>query len=553
ESLSRVCPVCNGRGIVFARDIGGNEQNNLFHLNLATGEVRQLNDDPASQEYAGPVSPDGSELLVLSNREGQVNLFALDLASLGWRKLTDFPAPVASAHWSPDGRRVAFAANATSNLKNFDVYLMNRDGSGQSLVFRSAEGATDVVTDWSADGRYLALTSDHRGYEQAGILNADTGTVRWLGDPGSKGGNESSEHFSHDGTRLVVMENHDATLLPVLYDVESGVRVEPALPPGVVSAAEFVLGGTALVVAQQTTDRRVSVSLCHLANDTPNHAVEEIRPAFYGSFARDAFVRGQAIRYPSTDGVTVPAILYRPTAAPPPSGFPALVMAHGGPTGQFWHAFDLYAQLLTRLGYVVLQPNVRGSTGYGVSWRDACIEDWGGKDLDDVVAAAAYLRAQTDVDPERLGIFGGSYGGYMSYMAVTKTPSVFQVGIPMYGISDLPALYAESMDHFKYYLRQQMGDPDERGDLWRDRSGVTRAADVRAKLLILHGLNDPRCPASQGRLFRDALIAAGKRMGTAPDDDFEYHEFDEGHGAGGDVAGKLRDFELIVDFLQRRL
>lgn len=543
----------DGRSLIFARDIGGNEQNNLFQLDLTSGAVRQLNDDPASQEYAGPVSPDGTTLLVLSNRDGQVNLYALTLDTLSWTKLTDFSAPVAAPHWSPDGRRIVFSANTTSNLRNLDVYLMNRDGSGQALLFRSQEGAADEVTDWSSDGRLLALTSDRLGFEQAGLLDPDTGAVRWLGDPAARAANESSARFSRDSRRLLVFENRDATLLPVLYEVETGQRVRPELPPGVVSSAEWVLDDTALVVAEQTTNRRVGISLCHLGDDPSRPRVEEIRSPHYGPFSKDDFVCGQSIRYASTEGAEVPAILYLPAGPPPETGFPALVMVHGGPTGQFWQSFDLYAQLLTRLGYVVLQPNVRGSTGYGVEWRDACIEDWGGKDLDDVVAGACYLRSRPDVDEARVGIFGGSYGGYMSYMAVTKTPDVFRVGIPMYGISDLAALYRESMDHFKYYLRQQMGDPDANQALWRDRSGVTRADQVTAKLLILHGLNDPRCPASQGRLFRDALIRAGRRMGTGPDDDFEYHEFDEGHGAGGDVSGKLRDFGLIVDFLARRL
>ena len=138
-------------------------------------------------------------------------------------------------------------------------------------------------------------------------------------------------------------------------------------------------------------------------------------------------------------------------------------------------------------------------------------------------------------------------------MAVTKAPEVFRVGIPIYGISALLQLCRESQDHFKYYLRQQMGDPERGRALWRERSALTHAASVTAKLLILHGLNDPRCPASQGRRFRDALLATRKRMGTGPDDDFAYHELDEGHGAGGDVAGKLRDFRLLVHFLARRL
>jgi dipeptidyl aminopeptidase/acylaminoacyl peptidase len=146
-------------------------------------------------------------------------------------------------------------------------------------------------------------------------------------------------------------------------------------------------------------------------------------------------------------------------------------------------------------------------------------------------------------------VFGASYGGYLTYMAVTNKPDLFKVGIPWVGISDLPLLYAEDMEHFKYYLRQQMGDPEAHAELWRDRSATTRADRVTATLLILHGRNDPRCPISQARVFRDLLLRHGRVEGR----DFEYHEFDEGHGAAQAPAARLRNLRLLEDFLARRL
>jgi dipeptidyl aminopeptidase/acylaminoacyl peptidase len=99
-----------------------------------------------------------------------------------------------------------------------------------------------------------------------------------------------------------------------------------------------------------------------------------------------------------------------------------------------------------------------------------------------------------------------------------------------------------------------MGDPEENRALWRDRSAIEFADRLKAKLLILHGTNDPRCPITQARIFRDKILTLGKREGTGPDDDFEYHEFDdEGHGPSGDIAGKIRTYKLVADFLQRRL
>jgi dipeptidyl aminopeptidase/acylaminoacyl peptidase len=141
----------------------------------------------------------------------------------------------------------------------------------------------------------------------------------------------------------------------------------------------------------------------------------------------------------------------------------------------------------------------------------------------------------------------------MSYIAVVKKPDLFKVGVPWIGITDLNRLYDEDMEHFRYYLRQQLGDPAEHADLWRDRSAITHAEKLQAKLLIIHGTNDPRCPITQSRIFRDRLLELGKQEGTGLSDDFEYHEMNVGHGPSGDIAGKTRIYQLLVDFLERRL
>jgi dipeptidyl aminopeptidase/acylaminoacyl peptidase len=177
------------------------------------------------------------------------------------------------------------------------------------------------------------------------------------------------------------------------------------------------------------------------------------------------------------------------------------------------------------------------------------IKDWGGGDLEDVAAAARYLQRLPDVDPGRIGIFGGSYGGYMTYMAVTKKPDLWKAAVAWVGITDLHKLYEEDLPHFKDYFREQMGDPVADRDLWRERSAITYADQLTAKLLIVHGHTDPRCPITQARIFRERLLELGRTEG----EDFEYVEFaDEGHGSQ-DIKQKLRFYGLLEDFFARRL
>jgi dipeptidyl aminopeptidase/acylaminoacyl peptidase len=532
--------------IIFAKDKDGDEQNNLYRLELGTGELTQLTDDPKTQEYAGEVHPDNRRIAVMSNRAGQMNVFTLDMETLEWRTLTSFAAPAFAGKWSKDGAWLAFTSNETNDLTNQDGYLVSHDGAEVNKVLSVKKGSQDSLSDWHPDGRRLAVTSDASGSHRPGILDLETGDVRWLG----QGGVEAyAAEFSPDGRWLLTVRNQDAQVTPVLYEVETGAERELKLPEGFVAAADFVLDGK-LVLLHASPTRRGELLLYDLDSDD----LEVLLPADYGSIDPALFVGDEYLRYPSFDGQEVPAMLYKPREIPAGEKLPALVIVHGGPTYQWFRSFDPYAQFLSDRGFVVLLPNVRGSTGYGVAWRDANLKDWGGGDLEDVAAGADYLKTLPYVDETRIGVFGGSFGGFMAFLAVVKKPDLFKVGVPWIGITDLHTLYEEDMEHFRYYFRQQMGDPEKDYALWRDRSAIEHADKLRAKLLILHGSNDPRCPVTQARIFRDKIVALGKREGTGPEDDFEYHEFgDEGHGPSGDIQGTIRTYRLLADFLERRL
>lgn len=533
--------------IVFAKDQDGDERHNLFLLDRERGQVRQLTDDPRTQDYAGEVHPDNQRLAVMSNREGQTNVFTLELETRAWTRLTNFAAPAFAGKWSPDGEWLTVVTNESANLTNRDGYLVRRDGAEIKKVFSVADGAQDRLDDWHPDGRHLAVTSDAGGAARPGILDLAIGEVRWLGLAGV---DEEAGEFSRDGRWLVTIRNRDASLLPVLYDVVTGESRQLTLPAGTVSLVKFVLDDRWLLLQHTAANRRPELLLYELATG----AVEVLLPAEYGALDPALFASDQHITYPTFDGQDVPALLYTPRDIQPGERLPALVIVHGGPTAQWLRGFDPYAQFLVDRGYVVLEPNIRGSTGYGVAWRDANLHDWGGGDLEDVAAGAEYLQRLLYVDPARIGIFGASFGGFMSFLAVVKKPDLFKVGAPYVGITDLHKLYEEDMEHFRYYLRQQLGDPEENAALWRDRSAIEHAAKLKAKLLIVHGVNDPRCPIGQARDFRAKLLALGKREGTGPDDDFEYHELaGMGHGPGGDIAGKIHTYQLLADFLDRRL
>jgi dipeptidyl aminopeptidase/acylaminoacyl peptidase len=539
-----------GRAIVFARDRDGDEQHDLYRIDVESCAVTRLTDDPTAQEYPVEWSPDDAWLTVMSNkrhpsapdRPGQLNLWKLRADGGAYEPLTNNPFPVFGGAWSPDGRLLSLNTNQDpGNLKNVDGYVIRPDGSDLRQVFSVKSRSQDVLRDWHPDGRQIAVTSDASGLHRAGVLDLDDGQVRWLSPEGV---DESAGEFSPGGTRLVCLRNQESQIRPIVYDLRTGQGRDLRLPAGVAVGSQFV-DETHLLTTYSTDTTRASLTLYDLSDDSS----EPLLLPEYGSIDPSIFVPSSHVSYPSANGTPIPALLYRPRDLPPDARLPAIVQVHGGPTAQWFRGFDPFAQFLVDRGFVVLEPNIRGSTGYGVAFRDAALRDWGGADLDDVAAGAAYLRELPYVDPERLVVFGGSYGGYMTFMAVTKRPDLWRAGVAWVGITDLRRMYDGSMEHFKYFLREQMGDPDENAALWADRSAINFAENLKPKLLIVHGQNDPRCPVEQSRLFRDRLLELGKREGV----DFEYVELaDEGHGSN-DIEQKIRTFRLLADYLERVL
>jgi len=267
--------------------------------------------------------------------------------------------------------------------------------------------------------------------------------------------------------------------------------------------------------------------------------------AEYGSIDPATFVDAEEVSYESSDGTEIEALLYRPEGRGR-EAVPAVVKVHGGPHARAVKRFDHRTQLLVNRGYAVLEPNYRGSLGRGREFKNAIHGDWGGMEQEDVLEGGRWLKDQEWVDEDRVAVLGGSYGGYSTYMQLVENPDSWATGAAWVGITDLHELFENSMPHFKTTLREQMGDPERNHDLWRERSPIEHVEAIEAPILMVHGVNDPRCPVEQARRFRDALV---ERRGWTEGEDFAYEELDEeGHGST-DIEQKTRALSIVADYL----
>jgi len=530
----------DGDKIFYHKDEAGNEQNDI-HLIDEDG-MTEVVVEMDGQCVMHDVSSDGRYLVFLCDRDKQMNLFVYDNEKDEVNKLTEYEKPVDSASIDPDGEKIAYTTNESDDLKNRDVYLCDVDGSNKRKLDIGEEGYKTVNRGWSPDGKNLLLKDNTTDMPRAGIYNIDKETVEWLGSDDFE---EIPFCFTPDGDNALGIRIKDATWRPVILSSGGKVR-ELELTEGVTM---FPILGRRSVFT--TSDSLIlSYTLSHKRKELLEYDLNEdehkvLLNAEYGGIDPDTFVEGEFVSYKSEDDLSIGAILYDSGERPSP----AVVMVHGGPQAQSMKRFDLYAQFLANRGYTVLQPNYRGSIGRGREFKRKIYNDWGGKEQDDVANGVRWLKKQNWIDEDRIAVFGGSYGGYSVYMQMVKYPELYATGVAWIGITDLHKLYEGDMPHFQAMLEEEMGDPEENYDLWRDRSPIEHIENMKRPILMVHGVNDPRCPIEQARIFKEGL----EDMGWEEGNDFEYEELsEEGHGST-DISQKIRVFQILEDYLERRL
>ncbi|WP_114576183.1 prolyl oligopeptidase family serine peptidase [Saliphagus sp. LR7] len=543
-----------GERVYFHIDDAGDEQNDV-HAISREGEV-----EPILEREGQTVLADVSEAFLLfgSTAEGQLNLYRSDPDGRNQEKLTDYDRAAAAGTISPDGERIAYATNESDEYENMDVYVAEADGSDPRNVEIGEVGAESFPADWGPEGDRLLVADNTADLGRAGIYDLEAGEVTWFGEGEAE---ESPVQFI-DGGRFLATRTREAAVVPVVYDVESGSSRELDLPEGVASFAggEAALSEGRVLLDYTTPSERPALLAYDLHTDGTETLIEptygDLDPgmfadAEYFEFESDGVpeVEAEAIELePGTD-LEIGALLYDSGERPSP----LVVNPHGGPRAADQRAFGLYTQFLVSRGYSVLQVNYRGSTGRGRSFVEELYGDWGGAEQGDVARGVEHVLAERDwIDAERVVVFGGSYGGYSAYWQMVQYPALYAAGIAWIGVTDLNRMYDTTMPHFRTELMEkQLGSPDEHADLYEERSPITHAENLAAPLLMVHGVTDRRVPVEQARAFRERLEELGYEFGE--EGDVEYVELGEEGHASSDIDQKVRLFETLDGFLERRI
>jgi dipeptidyl aminopeptidase/acylaminoacyl peptidase len=504
-----LAPSPDGKTLLYAQDKGGNEYYDIYAVPAAGGQVRQITRTPDVTESRPMWSPDGKQVAVLVRPKSSTNqnVALLDPETGAVRALTAEASPEYNwqlVRWSPDGRSIIANRMNIMSTRASAWRIDVASGKAEQLTPK-AEDLT-FATDISADGQTIGLTSNAgTGQLHAGLLDVATGKIRWLKPTPWE---QNSGSMSPDGKTMIVSTGIDGRTILSLVDVTSAAERALAFPPGLdfepaMATRSFAPDSRRLLIYHAAADTAGEIYVADSASGDNRRltrfAMASLDPA--------RLPKSQIVTYRSFDQTPVSAIVTMPFNLKRDGSNPAVVIPHGGPTGQAVDSFSKTAAALASRGYVVIQPNFRGSTGYGKAFQEANIKDLGGGDLKDVLAAKDFLVASGYVDPKKVGITGGSYGGFMTLMALGKAPDAFAAGVQLFGIINWKTMWTAGDASLREYQRDLVGDPDKDPALYKAQSPMTYLAAAKAPLLSLQGENDIRVPRGQAQEVADLLKA----------------------------------------------
>jgi len=515
----------DGKWIVFQQDSGGNELWDILAVPSDGGEVINLTNSAEVREESPRWSPDGRTIaLNYKTKEGtQYDLALLDWASHKVSRLTQEKTPDHSWNsvaWSPDGKTL-YANRIEVSFADADVYAVDvATGKGTNLTPHQGN-ALYFASSLSPDGTALLITSDAKGgYQNVALLDIATRKLTWVTDTKWEA---RSGDFSPAGTSLTYILNADGRIDAYLVDIPSMRAEKLPLRAGLNTLAaypnSYAPNGDRILLSHESSVEPVNFWV----HETASRSAKQLTRTAIASLSSAAMPEAQIVHYKSFDGKTISALMWIPFNLRRDDSNPALVLPHGGPTWQVQDYWSPRVAALVSRGYICIAPNVRGSTGYGMEFQRANYQDLGGGDLQDVVYAVKYLKDTGYVDPKKIGITGGSYGGFMTLMAIAKTPDLWAAAVDLYGPINWMTMLQHADPELAQYVRSLLGDPVKDAKIYQTTAPITYIHDVKAPLLVLQGDNDPRIPKEEAVQVVDLLKKDGKVV--------EVHFYaDEGHG-----------------------
>jgi dipeptidyl aminopeptidase/acylaminoacyl peptidase len=516
----------------------------VWVVSVDGGEPRQLTHDPAgpgdprgATDHHPLWSPDGRWILYQSGRNGfnelyvvsedggkQQQLAATEIysgADIIRNNAPDHGDAVSSDRfdpapsWSPDGTRVSYTERSrqffSGKLKVLPFNEQTGAPSGPALDLYLAKndpgGAWAVNTaSWSPDSKSLVVVLQGSGWDKLWLISSKGGRPRPLT---SGAGEDEAPQYSPDGKWIVFLSNRDLAEERHLWIIPAGGGEAHRLThlPGVEGTAQWSPDSKRIYFSRGDA---LHAPVNYVAQADGTGDAQPLSPLPKSKYD-ELGVKPEVAHFKGKDGLPLAGILYRPSGYQQGMRYPTVIWAHGGPEAQVLLSFNPWSLFLAQEGYVVFEPNFRGSTGYGERFRNRNVEDSGGGEIDDIGATVKYLIDSGLADPKRVAIGGGSHGGTVVANAVAKLPDTFAAGIEMFGVVDRALFLQYTNRNSKIRWETKMGGtPEQKPAAYRKANVLADVAQIKTPLLIMHGEEDPQVPPQESAELVAALKKAGK-------------------------------------------
>lgn len=545
----------DGSELRFVSSMGGSSE--IWCVDVASGLLRQLTTGMGGVGHLATFQPKrcptSDQIAYISDKTGADELWLWTGDGRPDRQLTTLGARIEALNWSPDGNTIAVASSA---IGTFDIYLvdvatgtttritshenyevypafsadgqrvlfvrLNRDWTDHTVLSVALDGSDEQTleadTDFfdyhygrefgyptiSPDGRWFLFRSHRSGWENIWAKATDGSGDAWQIAPAHA--DQYDAAWSPDGSKIAYIENYNGTLELRIAAGDGSGEIDGFSPGmGVYAKPSWSPDGRRIGLLSADPTRPNEVLVLNV-EDGERRAYTCSAPAGIGQHLCEP----EKVSYESWDGREINAYLYRPPARTEGERFPAIMWIHGGPTSQYLDTFNAQVQFFVQNGYVVMLPNVRGSSGYGREFEDLNNQDWGHGDLRDVIHGVKYLSRLPEVDPDHTGITGTSYGGIMSMAAVVwAAPGVFQASAPMSGYCDFLYMVGEEEIRHNKMMDYEFGKLPEAEDVYRRCSPIYWTQQASTPCFIIQG--EGKYPGStSSKDFALALEAAYK-------------------------------------------
>ncbi len=542
-SSSRFSPT--GQALAFSMDPGGSERHQIWTFDTGKLVARKLTSQDDKIHNLGGFSPDGERICYASNGRDDrfFDIYAQSLSTGDGKLLYQHDGTNYALDWL-DENRILFG-RANTNLDN-DIFLLNLHHDEPVRLTPHGEEASFYYCGHDPSRSTICVITNRDGeYGQPAMIDLATRRLDILAQENC---DATGGRVSPDGRAFAYFRNVNGTSRLHIYDVAKGRdRTVDGLPPG---SAEAPLLDVYDLLAWSPDSRYLAFSFQgprHNLNlwlyDSRARSARQLTFAPVAGIPHESFVEPVSEKYSSFDGLEIPVWAYKPYDGVRP--LETVVYVHGGPEAQETARFNIIIQYLANHGFMVLAPNVRGSSGYGKGWIHLDDVEKRLDSVKDLEYLVKWAVGKGLSKPGRVAIYGGSYGGFMVLSAMTEFPDLWGAGVDLVGIANFTTFLEKTAKWRRHLRTAEYGDPEIHGELFKRISPLHNIDRLKAPLLVIHGANDPRVPVQEAEQIVIRLKELGRHV--------EYLRFeDEGHGIAK-IQNRLRAYTAIADFFERIL